>query len=145
MLRPAKHLRLIGPEILALAQIIKPFSVPGGMNPVIPFNFCAKLYEAGRRLFREEVDYADIPLSQGEAFLINQQVQLEDFETANMLLLQTWDILREYESQVPEAIESGLQGLDLGESLETKNPSSVFSESDNDSPGSPDDEGTPVS
>ena len=113
MLRPPKTLRLSGPEILALVTLIKPFSVPGSMNPFVPFNFCAKLYEAGRRLLREEVDYADIPLSQGEAFLINQQVQLEDFETANMLLLQTWDILREWEAGVPEVIESGLTSVEL--------------------------------
>lgn len=143
-MRLAHCIELTGPEVFALTTVIKPFTVPGAMNDFVPFKFCGKLYEAARRAMQDDVESVSIELTPGDCYLINQYVSVDDFNGAAKILLQTWAILREFESHVPNAVEQSLADVELDPSAETEIGLSVFSKGDEDSGETTGEQGSPA-
>jgi len=80
---------------LALRDAVRPFTKFEGLSTVVNVAFCEKVYKAILMMRAEDLPAVNIDLTEQEALLINQCIQLEEAGELNDLLEQTWLVIYE--------------------------------------------------
>jgi hypothetical protein len=110
--RQYRCIALTLPELLAVRELIRPFTSTGNvLEPSSVINFCKKLYRACIKMKTNGLEEINIKLDDDECLIINNFIGMEDFEGSIEILYQTWSVLYELINDVPPQYDSMSQEM----------------------------------
>lgn len=107
MSRQYRCIELTRAELLALREVIRPFSSTNNvLKEIQVIDFCKRLYKAAIRMETSDLDAINLGVDEDECLLVNHFIGAEDFDGSLEILRQTWAVLFEYENSLPPQYDS---------------------------------------